>query len=59
MQQAFFLYKRTIVWENDGVKDLMKRFTNDPVINDTGWLVNKKFKPETDLWSETIIDCIC
>ena len=49
-----------ILWENDGVNNLMKRLLNDRVMNDTGWPDhNKKVKRETDLWSNSIVDCIC
>ena len=38
----------------------MKRLLNDLVMNDTGWPDhNKKVKRETDLWSNSIVDCIC
>ena len=37
----------------------MKRLLNDLMINDTRWPVNKKVKQETNLWSDSIMDCIC
>ena len=43
---------------NNTVKDLIKRLLNDAVINDIGWLVNKKVKQEPNLWSGSIVDCI-
>ena len=33
----------------------MKRLQNDPVINETGWLIDKTVKQETDLQSDSIV----
>ena len=44
---------------SDRAKDLMKHLLNKPVMNDTRWPINKKVKQKTDLWSNSIVDCIC
>ena len=45
--------RRTNEELNDGVKNLMKRLLNDPVINDIGWPdYKKKVKQETNLQSD-------
>ena len=45
--------RRTNEELSDRVNNLMKRLLNDPVMNDTGWPINKKVKQETDVRNDS------